>query len=199
MILKPKSTTLNTKALLYRRFTSIEKSINLNALYYTVSDGQYWTFDNNILQFNAIILEQIPSQSTIISIEDNTMLLQYLTNYFKYDGNSWVSGQISEGVSLLNAKFNNIAKYQTNRYYFVGSFDYTIKGSIDGTTTQFIKGNKMALTSLNIKYFNDEFPLSVDDLVVIDNRLYSVENPEIVKKRMPKPFNIYFATLNSIL
>lgn len=100
--------------------------------------------------------------------------------------------------NILNAKFNNIAKYQTNKYYYIGSFDYMIKGSIDGTITQYIKGNIIPLKSLNIKY-SDDVELSPDDLVVIENRLYSVENPETVLKQQPKPYKIYFATLNNIL
>ena len=106
---------------------------------------------------------------------------------------------MGENTTLLSATFNNIAKYQTNKYYYVGSFDYMIKGSVGGTTTQYIKGNIIPLTSLNIKYFDDSINLAVDDLVVIDKKLYAVENPEIVKKMQPKAFNIYFATLNSIL
>ena len=74
-----------------------------------------------------------------------------------------------------------------------------IKGSIEGTTTQYLKGNIIPLTSLNIKFFNDDIKLSPDDLVVIGKRLYSVENPETVAKRQPKAFNVHFATLNSIL
>ena len=48
-------------------------------------------------------------------------------------------------------------------------------------------------------HFNDDIKLSVDDLVVVDGHLYSVENPETIIKQQPKPFNIYFATLNNIL
>ena len=104
-----------------------------------------------------------------------------------------------EEIPLLSATFNNIGKYQTNTYYYVGSFDYMIKGTISGTTTQFIKGNIIPLTSLNIKYFDDDIDLAPDDLVVIEGHLYSVENPETVLKQLPKPFKVHFATLNSIL
>ena len=99
----------------------------------------------------------------------------------------------------MNLTFNNVGKYQTNKYYFVGSIDYMIKGSIEGTTTQYIKGNIIPLTSLNIRYFNDYIKLSPDDLIVIDKHLFSVENVEDVIKRQPKKFAIHFATLNSIL
>ena len=86
----------------------------------------------------------------------------------------------------MSAKFNNIGKYQTNKYYYVGSFDYMVKGSIEGTTSQYIKGNIIPLTSMNIKHFNDEINLNVDDLVVIGKKLFSVENPETTMKNATK-------------
>jgi hypothetical protein len=52
---------------------------------------------------------------------------------------------------------------------------------------------------MNIKHYNDDIKLSVDDLVVVEGRLYSVENPETVYKQQPKKYSIYFATLNSVL
>ena len=100
---------------------------------------------------------------------------------------------------VTDGRFNNMSKYQTNKYYYVGSFDFMIKGSIEGTTTQYIKGNITPLTAMNIKHYNDDIKLSVDDLVVVEGRLYSVENPETVYKQQPKRYNIYFATLNSVL
>lgn len=131
--------------------------------------------------------------------------------YYKVKNNSSVardlpiSGYIEENaiftsdIELLSGTFNNVAKYQTNKYYFSGSFDYVIKGSIEGTTAQYIKGNIIPLTSLNIMHYDDSIDLSTDDLVVIDGHLYSIENPETTIKQQPKPFKIHFATLNSIL
>jgi hypothetical protein len=140
--------------------------------------------------------------TTIVkTIYDNITILQFQSIYFKYNGSDWVktTNITGEGITLLSATFNNIAKYQMNKYYFAGSFDYVIKGSIEGTTTQYIKGNIMPLTALNIKHYNDSIKLAEDDLVVIDKHLYSVENPSITQKRLPRAFRIYFATLNSIL
>lgn len=109
-----------------------------------------------------------------------------------------VNGSI--GISqVVDGRVNNMSKYQINKYYYAGSFDFTIKGSIEGTTVQYIKGNIIPLRALNIKHFNDDVKLSTDDLVVVGGRLYSVENPETVIKQQPKPFQIHFATLNSVL
>ena len=101
--------------------------------------------------------------------------------------------------NYLAARFANIGKYQTNKYYYVGSFDYVLKGSVSGSTTQYIKGNIIPITSMNIQYFNDYINIQPDDLVVIKNRLYSVENPEADHKYQPRDYTVYSVTLNSIL
>ena len=198
MRLKPKSTVHNPRALVYRRFIGLEKSINLATVYFTLTDSKYWTFDNETLEFSQIDASLIPAESVVTKITDNYTFLNYQGHWFTYTGTQWIETNYFSEI-LLSATFNNIAKYQTNKYYYVGSFDYMIKGSVDGATTQYIKGNIIPLTSLNIKYFDDSINLAVDDLVVIDKKLYSVENTETVKKMQPKAFNIYFATLNSIL
>lgn len=198
MKLKPKSTVHNPLALVFRRFTVINESFTVENIYMTVADNKYWVFDNQKLSFievdNAVI-----STSTKVTNVFNYNVLQYQKLYFKYNGASWESIEDISGLTLLSALYNNVGKYQTNKYYFSGSFDYMIKGSIEGTTSQYIKGNILPLTSLNIKYFDDDISLSVDDLVVIEGKLYSVEDPETTIKQQPKPFKIYFATLNSIL
>ena len=324
MKLKPKSTTKNPKALLYRRFIGLEKSENLQTVYNT-TDGKFWTFDILEKKFSEISADKIPQTSKTINVIPYLTVLNYNIFFFKYDGINWIetitsgakfnntieiklpllynqekeyvdteytplissvqhsshtiiyktpsnitysltiyakniySGEeykmynkenvtnstaveahdwlnrkgdsiitkivykaknnlfglgvrdmgihieiaeqllITSDIELLSGTFNNIAKYQTNKYYYIGSFDFTIKGSIEGTTAQYIKGNIIPLTSLNIKYFDDDINLRTDDLVVVDGHLYSVENPETTIKQQPKPFKIHFATLNSIL
>lgn len=201
MRLKPKSTTRNPKALQYKRFIGLEKSVNLQTVYKTVSDNLFWTFDCTTLTFTQVASSLIPQTSIVVSITDSTTILQYQGKYFRYGSTGWenITDLPSSGITLLSATFNNIAQYQMNKYYFVGSFDFMIKGSIEGTTAQYIKGNIIPLSALNIKYFDDNINLSPDDLVVIDNKLFSVENPETSIKQQPKPFKIYFATLNNIL
>lgn len=201
MRMKFKSTTLTPRALVYRRFISLEKSANLNVVYKTY-DNKMWVFDSENLKFielgDNVEITETTTYPTLISA---STYLQYLTTYFHYDAASgWLSTTtLPQGTTPLVAQFGNIAKYQLNKYYFAGSFDYMLKGAISGTTTQFIKGNIIPLTSLNIKYFNDSINLNVDDLVVIGGRLFSVENPEQDQKRQPKAYKVYFATLNSVL
>mgnify|MGYP007068155005 CR=1 FL=1 len=200
MRLKPKSTVFNPRALVYKRFIGLEQSLNITTVYNTVSDGKVWAFDNQLLQF--IELDYDIPDANLVQVTDATTVLGYQGNYFKYMDTTtgWVKVEdIVAGASLLSATFNNIARYQTNKYYFSGSFDYMIKGSESISTTQFIKGNITPLRSFNIKYYSDDIKLTPDDLVVIGSNLYSVESCEVVRKMLPRPFNIYFATLNSIL
>lgn len=210
MRLKPKSTVKNPKALLYKRFIGHKASINLNTVYYTINDQKYWTFDCETRTFFILESSLVPSIETLnrIVVADD-IIIAYMGDYFRYRNVAEVGEEVNyqwekvenvgQNITLLSATFNNIAKYQTNKYYFAGSFDYMIKGSVEGTTTQYIKGNIIPLTSLNIRYFCDDITLTEDDLVVIDKHLFSVENPSTSIKQMPKAFKIHFATLNSIL
>lgn len=144
-----------------------------------------------------------PKNAKIINVESHTTFMKYYDNYFKYsDQTGWSTANGTEGYakySLISLGFSNIGKYQVNNYYFAGSFDWTKNGSESGTTGQYIKGNIMPLKSFNIKYFTDDLEICEDDLIVIEGKLYSVENTEITDIHTPKHFKIYFATLNSIL
>lgn len=200
MQMKFKSTATLPKALLYKRFIGLEKSINLTTVYKTVSDSKFWYFDNEILDFLPLNSTSITTASKIIEVEDVITVLQYQNVYFKYENLQWEKfTQAESTITPLSATFNNIGRYQTNKYYYVGAFDFMIKGSVEGTNTQYIKGNILPLTAFNIKHFNDHIKLTQDDLVVVEKRLYSVENPETDIKYNPKPYKIYFATLNSVL
>lgn len=221
MFFKPKSTVKNPRALLYKRFTHIEEQQSQNWAYITLfgtENQKFWAFapnnDNPSSASQFVQVERNFEKSTVVG-ENTIMRYVYKGNSydFKYVVNRNSSGIITseywENIEVVDSpdsliyifdryKLKTMSKYQINDYYFYAYFDYMIKGSISGTTTQYLKGNIMPLQSLNIKYF-DDIKLREDDLVVIDGRLYSVESPETVLKMQPKPFPIYFATLNSIL
>jgi hypothetical protein len=199
MFLKPKSTTKNNRALLYRRFIGLEKSASLETIYKTIDDDKNWIFDALTLTFTQV--QDIPTISKVTQIRTYTTILLYQGNYFRYNGVKWeiIQTPSESGITLLSATFNNVAKYQTNKYYYVGSFDFMIKGTIESTETQPIKGLITPMRAMNIRTFADEPRIDDEDLVVVDKHLYSVESPEISQKRMPKPFNVYFCTLNNIL
>ena len=112
--------------------------------------------------------------------------------------NDEVEGKITLDEDLGTTKV--VSKYELNKYYRYFYFDY-IK-TTDETTTQvqYIKGLQVEETIFDIKYYNDELGLlHTNDLVVIDGRLYQVEEPTKTRKKMPKPYYVYTCTLKSIL
>lgn len=115
------------------------------------------------------------------------------------DINGYEVFSFTDTITTLFPKIATIAKYQKNAYYYVGSFAFMLRGSVSGSTSQYIKGNIVPLTSMNIKYFDDSVNLQVDDLVVVDGKLYSVENPETDHKHQPKDYLVHFVTINNIL
>ena len=168
-------------------------------IYKTTSSNLYWTFNSEYLTFNQIDSTIIPTTSTITSIDNNT-ILKYNGTYFIYNGTEWTTTTTTSGFSILDAKFNNIAKYQTNMYYYYGNFSYNVKGDVEGSTTQYIKGLINPLETKNIQSFEDIFSnIKTDDLIVCDNHLYMIENITKTPKRQPKNFYIYSATINSII
>lgn len=216
MRLKPKTTVGKTRALLYKRFIGIEQAfhqLDQTIVYYvqyrTDKGGivtRSWCFDRISQQFIDVPSGVEPDQQIRLTVGAVYTSGQY---YFVLHSRS-----VGQGVSytwersetlpdtvqtLRGIGFANVGRYQTNKYYFAGSFDFMVKGSMEGTTTQYIKGNIAPLTSFNIVHYNDYVQLSPDDLVVIDGHLYSVENPDRTLKHQPKDYFIYHATLNSIL
>lgn len=196
MYLKPKNNSNVSKATLYKRFIALEKSKNLNILYKTI-DNKYWTFDYDEKSFTEFTLA-VPSGTTVVTITSTT-LLTYLT-YYMYYTTLWVvtDSLVTTGYTLLSATYNNIGQYQMNKYYYSGVFDYMIKGDVSGTTGQTMKGLIAPMTSFTIRTFNDNVKLSTDDLIVIDKRLYSIEDVGTSIKK-PSNYKIHYATLNNIL
>lgn len=197
MKFKPKTTVCLPRAKVYKRFTNINRSFTGKTLYKTLADNKFWIFDAENTQFFEIEQENAPQNPEIVQVTTNVTIIKFENLLFRYSGTEWETIESTQ-LTTLDAKFGNIAKYQTNKYYYSATFDYMIRGSVEGATTQYIKGNIIPLTSFNIKYF-DDVGLNVDDLVVIDGRLYSVENPETEHKYSPKDYLVFFATLNNIL
>lgn len=93
-----------------------------------------------------------------------------------------------------------ISKYDTNNYVKYKTFDYSITSKIDIAEVQYLRGLMAEEITFDIRYTNDDLGLlHNDDLVVIDNRLYQVINPQKIMRRLPKPYYIYTCTLKSIL
>ena len=222
-ILKPKKTTFNARALVYRRVNKIGYSLSSECLYQCKNGNNEiinFMFDSSKLDF--VSVEQIQPTyanefnadrySTIIVNQDGTKIFRSKDEngkpyYFRWSYNAnnnkgvWVKMDTLPLTysSLANAGYSNVGKYQMNKYVFVGSIDYVIKGEVAGTKTQAIKGLVMPLSTMNIQYFDDTIQIDEEDLVVIDGTLYSVESPDYTIKHSPRPYKIYYATLNSIM
>lgn len=198
MFLKPKSTHLEPRALLYRLYIDIVLTNSLKTCYNTI-DGKYWQFDTEALNFYEIPYSN--DFGKVIAVADSSVLSYRVptenTKYYSYN-NGWEEVAPSPSTSLA-LTFSNIGKYQTNKYYYVGSFSYIRKGTINDTVIQPIKGNITPLQTLNIQYYNDYINIKNGDLVVVNKHLYSVENVEEDHKHQPKDFAIYTAILNSII
>lgn len=205
-ILKPKKTTFNPRALVYRRVTRIEEA-HASSLVYSCTKANgtyaYYMFNATTANFDLIDVDTLTFNPSIISVPDNSIVFTNGTYYYRWNNslNTWSRTNTlpSEYSTLLDAGFTNIGKYQMNRYVYVGAIDYIITGEVAGTMTQPIKGQLMHLTSMNIKYYDDFLQLEEEDMVVVDGRLYSVESPDYSIKHSPRPYKIYYATLNSVL
>lgn len=133
---------------------------------------------------------------------DTMQLYRASVNGSPVDFKGTIEIEFQNGVYLINnlqLEFGDIGKYQTNNYYYVGSFDYMVTGNIEQSNTQYLKGNIMPLTAMNIKHYNDSIDIRQDDLVVVNHHLYSVESPSKTHLHFPKDYYVYYATLNSIL
>jgi hypothetical protein len=109
-----------------------------------------------------------------------------------------------KSATTLNDYMNDndivISKYDTNNYVKYKTFDYSITSKIDIAEVQYLRGLMAEEITFDIRYTNDDLGLlHNDDLVVIDNRLYQVINPQKIMRRLPKPYYIYTCTLKSIL
>ena len=211
MLLKPKKTTFNEPAAIYKRVTRIQSSFDSLVVY--KAQGTYYllwhwfTFDKDKQEFTKVadVTYSGPAETEIV-VSDGEVFMSG-NSYFYWDKTAnmgqgaWVKTTELPATytTLRGAGFNNIAKYQTNQYVYAGSVDYIITGEVAGTKTQPIKGVIMPLTSMNIKYYNDEALIDEEDLVVVNGALYKAESPDYTIKHMPRPYKIHYVTLNSIL
>lgn len=203
MLLKPRATVLNQKAVLYRRYTDIEKAYTVRTIYIT-TDGKKWMFDaveTSMVEYDGTAT---PAKTVTLYYAD---FLKYTkmtgeSVYISYDVDKWIVSDTpfgSDPYVVGNAEWSDVGKYQKNNYFRVGAFDYVVTGVTDNDTTQSIRGAILPLQTLTIKYFCDDLTLRRDDLVELGGRLYAVESTSERKVYQPRPYRVYFATINSIL
>lgn len=214
MNIKPKKTTFNSPALVYRRVTRTFSALSYLNVYKCENhngDLLYFVFDKDEVDFVEIELPELEHELIVVGTsstmvfttkDQNGKIYYFYWNSIANNNNgAWVKSEtIPESYTTLRqAGFANIGKYQTNAYVYVGQVDYIITGEVAGTKTQHIKGLIMPLQSMNIKYYDDSCVIDEEDLVVVNGALYSAESPDYSIKHMPRPYKIYYVTLNSIL
>jgi hypothetical protein len=191
MKLKFKNTTLSPRAIVYKRYTDIEKAFSLESVYQTI-DSKLWVFNADTESFEETNFKPLK----LIQVGQNTVL-GYKQKRFSYSvANGW--GE-TDNASNLAVKYGNIANYQINQYFLHGTFAYVRKGKENEVISSMVKGAYSVLHSFDIQHYNDFIDLTIDDLVVVDNRLYKIESIDKDHKHQPKDFTIYYATLTSIL
>lgn len=228
MILKPKKSNLNDPAILFKRWSvpntaRVVKNIdNIYKTDYIVdaenSITQYWSFSTEDLSFNLVDydnLEQIQKDNIVEftpTLENplvytysggaNAYYLVYVNEQTEWRFNHYDTiDNIATTYEILDAKLEYNDKqyrYSKNLYYNAGYFDYITTGSIDNTITQPVKGLMLPTTAKTIRT-DDDIDIQEQDLAVIDGRLYGIESVEISQKKMPRPYNIQYLTLNNIL
>lgn len=211
MNLKPKKTTFNAPMAIYRRITGLESSRSILTAYNCQGNNSLFRtflFDYENLEFVESDLTEMETQpKAIVNITNATIVFANKGYYFYWNkladngAGAWVKTQTlpQTYTTLKELGFNDIGKYQVNKYVYVGEIDYIVTGEVAGTKTQPLKGLIMPLSSMNIKYYNDDLVLEEEDLVVVNGQLFSVENPDFNIKHQPRPYIVYNATLNSIL
>lgn len=211
MNLKPKQTTFNEPMAIYRRITGLETSRSILTAYNCQGNNTLYRtflFDYEHLEFVESDLTDLETQpKAIVNITDATIVFANKGYYFYWNKladngvGAWVKTQTlpQTYTTLKQLGFNDIGKYQVNKYVYVGEIDYIITGEVAGTVTQPIKGEIIPLKSMNIKYYDDSLQVTEEDLVVVNGQLYKVESPDFKIKHSPRPYFIYYATLNSIL
>lgn len=201
MFTKPKSTTKLPLAMLYKRYVAIESAFGKNFVYYVVDNlkRKYFIFDSVNEDFIEIREDEKGTAQEVQILHNRAF--SYNDKYYKYNVATKKIEKIDNSDSFYVGIIKdspNIGKYQLNKYYYASSFQFTINGDIEESVIQSIKGLMSPLTSLTIKTYSD-IDIKVDDLVVINKRLYHIESVSKTVKRMPKAFVITTLIINSIL
>lgn len=93
-------------------------------------------------------------------------------------------------------KLTSISKdIELNKYFYRSTFNYIPLDDTNENTTQYIKGAIMKEETRSIKWETDNVPLEPNDIVVIDNKAYLVEDILVNQKVGMNVRKTYTATL----
>lgn len=96
------------------------------------------------------------------------------------------------GLSYLESLSKDI---ELNKYFYHSTFNYMPLDDTSENTTQYVKGAIMKEETRSIKWETDNVPLEPNDIVVIDNKAYLVEDILVNQKVGMNVRKSYTATL----
>lgn len=115
------------------------------------------------------------------SVSENYSVFTTTTNEFKGD--------------LLSDDYTKLGDKETNKYYFMGEFNYMPIDDISETNAQILKGSFQAQETRSIRWDTDNVPLREDDIVVLENKAYVVGAVNTVFKARLTYYKSYTTTL----
>lgn len=226
MILKPKKTFGNGfKAKIYKHFVSKDETILLTSentenfyiaveigsvLYgvYEISNTEPYysklSYADGITQINDGNVKVVSSIGEVVYItnEEDKIFIRLKK---VVDGDS-----VSENYSvfattinefkgeLLSEDYTKLGDKETNKYYYIGEFNYTPIDDINETNAQILKGSFQAQETRSIRWDSDNVPLREDDIVVLENKAYLVGAVNTVFKARLTYYKSYTTTLMRI-
>lgn len=226
MILKPKKAFGNGfKAKIYKHFVSKDETILLTSentenfyiaveigsvLYgvYEISNTEPYysklSYADGITQINDGNVKVVSSVGEVVYItnEEDKIFIRLKK---VVDGDS-----VSENYSvftttinefkgeLLSEDYTKLGDKETNKYYYMGEFNYTPIDDINETNAQILKGSFQAQETRSIRWDSDNVPLREDDIVVLENKAYLVGAVNTVFKARLTYYKSYTTTLMRI-
>lgn len=203
MKLKPKIQMQEPRALLYKKYIALKRSSNYEVVYKT-TDTKYWQFNGDNKTFEELTGVQESAFGEVVAVSNTTsVMFKELSAVYNFEYNlithKWYSSTPIAGFPVLSLRFSNVAQYDFNKYYLHKSFVYVKQGGVEQQKLQFIRGNKVVSTTMEIKHSNDNLNATTDDLVVINHRLYSIESMAIDHVHQPRDYAIYTMVLQEIV
>ncbi len=195
MILKPKTSVNNPKALLYKEYINVGLTRSLQIAYKTVDD-KLWQFISTTREFIEVDDAQTYGEITAVSSED---ICRFQTTYKQYSVDFGWYDTVTTADDEIRLGYSNITKNQLNKYFYAGTFDYMISGTRDSDIDQPVQGLQVDNVSMDIRTFTDGLAYRARDYVVINNNVYAINAVQHKQVRTPKVYNIYYLSLTMVV
>jgi hypothetical protein len=190
---------------------SYNVSVNVNNVFYGVyrisNTEPYVTklsYSEGIVEINNNNVKTITAKGQICYIENETDKIFIKLKSVK-QGSSIDLNNATFEISfnefkgeLLENTYQKLSNYESNKYYYMGSYGYIPNDDINNEHAQFIKGNIVNQETRTIRWDIDNIPIEEDDLVVLEGKIYQVGTVTTVFKNRLTYYKSYVATLISL-